>query len=223
MLRGAGRDPAGNALDSLQDELLQVPSGAVGRQHGQVMEMDHSLLMQLRDLIVIDLIQPVVGGHRAGIGKNQSAQRILDSRVLLHPPVKAVQISMHQLGIIQHAGSRFADAPALAAVQDIGLRDAEESGLGKHLLHSVLNRFDINQVLLCAHQGVDIHEHLVHDIFRRHRRSGRLERLLHRGLNLISVKRNNRPVPLSHLQHVSFILILSVRNGSRPEAGHLTP
>ena len=199
MLRGARRDPAGYALDSLADQLLQVPARAVRSQHRQIVKMDRSLLVQLRDLCVIDLIQPVIRGNRSGVGKNQSAQRILYRRILLHPPVKAVQISMHQLGIIQHARSRLTDALALAAVQDISLGHTEKPGLGKHLLHGILNRLDVDDIVLGAHQSVNIHEHLVHDILCRHRRSGCLERLLHCGLNLIPVERHDRPVSLSDL------------------------
>ena len=125
MLRGAGGDPSGDALDSLANELLEVPACAVGCQHGQVVEMDRGLLVELRDLIVIDLIQPVVRGDRSGVGEDQSAQRILDGGVLLHSPVEPVEVAVYQLGIVEHACRRLTDALALAAVQDVRLGDAE--------------------------------------------------------------------------------------------------
>ena len=201
MLRGAGSDPAGHAFDSLADELLQVPAGAIRCQHGQIMDVDRRLFVQLGNLVVIDLVQPVIRGHRTGVGKDQSSQRVLDCRVLLDSPVKAVQIPVHQLGIIQHARSRLTDTPPLIPVQDIRLGHTEIPGLRQHLLHRVLDRLNVNNILLGAHQSIDVHEHLVHDILAWHRRSRRLERLLHCGLDLVPVKRNDRSVPLSNLQH----------------------
>ena len=67
MLCGGGGDLSGNAAQTLLDELLQRPSGAVAGQHREVVEVDVRISMRCGYLLVVDLAQPVVGGDGAGV------------------------------------------------------------------------------------------------------------------------------------------------------------
>ena len=56
-----------NTTKSLSDQLLQGPACTVTGQHGQIVDMDIRISVCLRDLIVIDLRQPVIGSNCSGV------------------------------------------------------------------------------------------------------------------------------------------------------------
>ena len=67
MLGRCGSDLAFNTTKALTDQLFQGPSCTVSGQHGQIVDMDIRISVCLRNLIVIDLRQPVIGSNCSGV------------------------------------------------------------------------------------------------------------------------------------------------------------
>jgi len=132
-------DLARNASESFLDQLLQRPPGAIAGKHGKIMNMNIRVAVRVCDFLVIDFTQPVVGGDCAGVGKNQTADRIGNGGILLDPPVQRLQITVNQLFIVQGCRGNVADILPLFPVKDICFRDIRITGIGKHALHTVLN------------------------------------------------------------------------------------
>ena len=77
--------------------------------------------MRLRDLRVVNFAQPVVCRDGAGVGQNQTADRIGDRGVFLHAPVVDPQIVVYQLLVIEQRTSDVAQLFSLLAVENIRL------------------------------------------------------------------------------------------------------
>ena len=156
MLGGSGGDPAGNAAQTFLDQLLQTPACAVTGQHGQIVQMDEALAVGLRDLIVIDLSQPVVGCDGAGVGQDQAADTQSHCGVLFDTPVfLCADITVDQLLVVQQGLLGLADLLVLAAVEDVALGCPGISGLHQRALDAVLDLLDFRHlvsVLAAAHQ-----------------------------------------------------------------------
>ena len=147
MSRRSGRDLAGDAAQALLNQLLQGPSRAVSGQHGQIMNMNIGVSVRLRDLLVIDLGQPVVRRNRAGIGQDQSAHGISHRGILLHAPVLHLHVAVHHIPVIQNRGFHRAHFLSLLAVQNVGLRSLLIARLSQHTLHAVLNILHMDRTL----------------------------------------------------------------------------
>ena len=104
--------------------------------------MDRGAAVRLRDLVVIDFAQPVVGCDGAGIGQDQSAHGIGHRGIFLYTPVVDAQIVIHQVFIVQEGGIDITDFLALFPVQNIGLGHVSVSRFGKYLFHAVLDAFN---------------------------------------------------------------------------------
>jgi len=141
-------DLPGNAAQALLDELLERPAGAVAREHAQVMQMDVRVAVGVRDLLVIDLAEPVVGRDGAGIGQDQPAHGVGDRAVLLDPPVRHVDVAVDDVAVVQIGGLHQAQFFPLLAVEDVGLGHVGIPGPGQHAFDAVLNVFDGDQAVL---------------------------------------------------------------------------
>ena len=64
------------------------------------MKVDVRIPVGLRNLGIIDLRQPVIGRHRAGIAENQAAYRVGDGRILLYSPVLHLHVAVYYVLII---------------------------------------------------------------------------------------------------------------------------
>jgi len=98
--------------------------------------------MRLRDLRIVNFAQPVIRRDRAGVGQNQTANRIGDCGVFLHAPVVDPQIVVYQLLIIEQGASDVAQLFPLLAVENVGLCHIRIARFAQNALDAVLNIFD---------------------------------------------------------------------------------
>ena len=215
---GGGVDLPGNA-QSLLDQLLQTPAGAVAGEHTQIMEMDIAAAVSLGDLGVIDLAEPVVGGDGAGVGQDKTAYGVGDGGVLLHPPVVDLQIIVHQVLVVKKCGVQIADLLPLLAVEDVGLRHIGVAGLAEHIFHAVLNvlhgDLPVGDLVLIV--GGDLQSQQVDDIGIVLLLSG-LEGLGNGHADLGDVKAGDLAVSLHNLIHV--FSLLSQNDGTKACSFH---
>ena len=199
--RGGGDLPR-DAPQPLLDELLQRPAGAVAGEHGQVVDMDVGIAVGVGHLLVVDLAEPVVGGDGAGVGQDESAHRVGDGGVLLHPPVVDLEVVVHQLLVVEQGGVHIAHLLPLLAVEDVGLGHIGVARLGQHLLHAVLDVLHRDAAVpdLGLEVGGDPQsQHVDHAgmilLFQRLKGFG------NGGADLADLKLGGGAVPLGHLIH----------------------
>ena len=101
--------------------------------------MQIRLCVRLGDLVVIDLGEPVVCCDGAGVGKDKSADRIGNGRVLLDAPVGSLDIGVNELFVVKHGGLHIAELFALTAVKDVRLCNILVASLSQDRLNAVLN------------------------------------------------------------------------------------
>ena len=200
---GGGVDLAGDA-EAFGDQLLQAPARAVARQHAQVVQVQVAVAVGIRDLLVIDLAQPVVGRDRAGVGEDQTADGIGDGGVFLHAPVRDVQVLVDRLLVVEISVLEIAHFLALLAVENIGLAHRFVARAGQHRFRAVLNILHRDQAVpdlrleIRRHlQGQKI-DHALGVIGVRG-----LKRLLDGGYNLADIETDDLSVPLDYVIHVS--------------------
>ena len=156
MLGRCGGDPSGYAAQAFLDQLFEAPARAVAGQHGQIMQMDKAFAVRLRDLIIIDLGQPVVGSDRTGVGQDQTADTQGNGGVFLDTPVfLRADIAVHQLLVVQKGLLCVAHLLVLAAVKDIALGCFGIACLHQRTLDAVLDFFHLGhfiRFLTSAHQ-----------------------------------------------------------------------
>jgi len=197
-------DLAGHAAESLLNELLETPARAVARQHRQVVQMQIRIAVGVRDLLVVDLGQPVVGRDRAGVRQNEAAHGVGDGRVLLDAPVVHVDVIVHKLLIVQDRGLHVADLLALLAVEDVALGHVCIAGLAQNVLDAVLDLLDAHAVVLHLGGVVrgDLETQKVDDVAVVGRRL-RVERLRDGRADLGELKIHNFSVSFYDLVHGS--------------------
>ena len=139
VLGGGGGDLAGHAAETLLDQLLQAPAGAVAGEHGHVVDVEVAVAVGVGDFVVIDLGQPVVGSDGAGVGEDQAAHGVGDGGVLLDAPVHDLEVLIHHGLVVQHGLGHVAELLPLAAVEDVGLGHVLVAGAAQHSLHGVLD------------------------------------------------------------------------------------
>ncbi len=154
---GRGSNLAGDAPQPFLDQLLQRPSRAVTRKHGQVMNVNIRIAVGLCNLVIVDLGQPVVGRHRTGIAQDQTAHGIRHRGILLHAPVLHLHIAVDHILVVQDRGLHGPHFLPLLTVQDISLGHFFITGLSQYLFHTVLNIFHIDRAVL--HLGLKVRRH----------------------------------------------------------------
>ena len=132
---------AGNAAEALLDELLEAPARAVAGEHGEVVQVEVGVLVGVRDLVVVDLAEPVVRGDGAGVRENQAADGVVHRAVFLDAPVAGVEVGVHDVLVVEVGGAHVAQLLALAAVEDVGLGDVLIAAAAQHGLNAVLYIF----------------------------------------------------------------------------------
>ena len=148
MLGGCRGDLAGHTAQSLLDQLLERPPGAIAGQHGEVVQMDVRVPVRIGDLLVVNLAQPVVGGNGAGVGQDQTADRIGHGGILLDAPVIDLEVVVHNLLVVQQRIAHIAHTLTLLTIQDICLGDLVIARLNQDRLHAVLNILHRHPILL---------------------------------------------------------------------------
>ena len=139
MLGGSGSNFSGNAAEPLLDQLTQRPACTVTGKHGHIMDMHITVFMGICDLIVINFAQPIVCGDCAGVGKNQTADRIGDGRVFLDAPILHLDIAVNQLFIVQNGGFHVTELLALTTIENVGLCHIVIACTAQNRFHTVLN------------------------------------------------------------------------------------
>ena len=84
--RGRG-DRAAHAVETLLDEALEGPAGAVSGEHVEVVDVVVALAVRGADLGRVDVFEPVVGDDLARRVQDQATERISLVRVGVHPPI----------------------------------------------------------------------------------------------------------------------------------------
>ena len=142
MLGGRGGYLARNAAQTLFDELTERPARAVTGEHRKIVKMYVRPAVRVRYLLVVNFAEPVVGGYRAGVGKDKSAHRISDGAVLLHAPVVDLEVVVDDLLIVEERAFDVTRLFALLSVKNVRLRDVGVTRLYEHRFHAVLNVLD---------------------------------------------------------------------------------
>ena len=201
MARRGGVDLARNA-ETLLDELLETPAGAVAGEHAQIVQMQIAVAVGVGDLLVVHLAQPVVRGDRAGVGKNETADGVGDGGVFLHAPVVDLEIVIDGFLVVEHRVAHGAEIFVLLAVENIRLGDVFVAAAGEDALDAVLNILNVDELVLDLrleirrdHNGEKIDHALVIIGF------GRVKRLLHRVGDLADLKVNDSAVALHNPVH----------------------
>ena len=136
-----------NTAQSFLNQLFQRPAGAVACQHRQIMNMQKSIAMGIGNLLIINFRQPVIGRNGSAIAQDQPTYRIGYCRVFFYPPVGHIQITIHQILIVQNSGLHIANFFPLLAIQNIGFGNICIACLNQHSLHTVLNILHLNPVI----------------------------------------------------------------------------
>ena len=145
--RGRG-DLARYAAQTFLNQLLEAPAGTVAGEHGQIVQVQRGAAVRLGNLLVVDLREPVVGGDRAGVAQNQTADRVGHGGVFLHAPVVDLKIIVHNVLVVDQRAADVAYLFALLAVKDVRLGDVCVACGRKDVLHAVLNVFHGNKAVL---------------------------------------------------------------------------
>ena len=141
--RRAG-DFARHAAQTFHNKLFQGPTGTITREHAEVVDMDIRVAMSLFDFFVVDFGKPVVGGDRAAVGKDKSADGIGNGGVLLHTPVVDFKIVADRGLVVKHGGGHVAHFFVILTIQNVRFRNVHVAGLNEHHFDAVLHVFDGN-------------------------------------------------------------------------------
>ena len=166
--------------------------------------MEVAVSVRVRDLLVVDLAEPVVGRDGAGVGQDQSADGVGHRRVLLDAPVEHVDIAVNGLFVIEIGGLHVAELLSLLAVEDVGLGDLLVARPGEHRLDAVLDIFDGDQPVLYLRNEVrcDLECQKVYDALVILRVCG-IEGLADRVSDLRDVEIDGLPVTFCYSVHFS--------------------
>ncbi len=191
-----------DAAETLLDQLLQAPAGAVAGEHGHIVDVEVAVPVGVGDLVVVDLAEPVVGGDGAGVGEDQAAHGVGDGGVLLDPPVHDLQVLVHHGLVVQHGLGDVAELFPLTAVEDVGLRHVLVAGPAQDCFHGVLNVLhgDLVVLDLALEVGGDLEGKEVDGVVVVVLLLG-VERLLDGGGNLGNVEINDLVISLYDLVH----------------------
>ena len=147
MSSGGRRDLAGNAAQTLGDQLTQRPACAVAGEHGKVVNVNVSVAVSVGDLVVIHLAEPIVSGDRARVGQDQTADGISNGRVFLNSPVSLFQIVVNYVLVVKNGVAHISQLFTVAAVQNVCLCNVAVACLAEHGLNAVLNVLNGDQTV----------------------------------------------------------------------------
>ena len=87
MLRRGGGNRVGHASESLFDELTERPSGAVSREHVEVVDVDVTVPVRLPRFGGEYLVKPIVGYGLAGGVEDQATEGKILVSVSVNAPI----------------------------------------------------------------------------------------------------------------------------------------
>ena len=112
------------------------------------MQMEFAGAVSVRNFVVVNFTEPIVGSYCAAVGKNKSAHGIGDGGILLNAPIGDVQVFVNRVTIVEKSVFHVAQLFALASIENICLCDICIAGLNENGLNTVLNVFDIHKFIL---------------------------------------------------------------------------
>ena len=145
VLRRAGLDLAGHAVQALVQQLAQRPAGAVAGEHVEVVDVDVAFAVRAPDLRRVDVGQPVVGDDLARDVEDQAAQRIALVGVGVDAPVLLLEVFVDRRGDVDQRLAIGAQPRVAVAVDDVGARGVEVAGGRERLLDGVLHLLDVGR------------------------------------------------------------------------------
>ena len=91
----------------------------------------------VRDLLIVDFAEPVIGCARAGVRENQPADGVCDSLVLHDAPVGDIQITVHELFVVGNRRAHFPRLLTVPAAENAGFFYRRISRPPEHRLNAV--------------------------------------------------------------------------------------
>ena len=144
---GARFDLAGHAAEAAQQQLLEVPAGAVGAEEPEVVQVQISREVGVADLVGVDLMQPVLLGERLADVVVHARDRLLGVGVFLDAPVAVAHILGEHVDRRADEGVCLARAAALLPVEDVRLGGLGVAVFDEHLLDEVLHLFHLGRAV----------------------------------------------------------------------------
>ena len=106
-------------LESVFQQVLQVPSHAVDREQAQIVDVQVAILVGIADIRRIDPVEPVLGRDIRGDVVVEPLQGIAHVAVLFDFPIQALDVVFDQVHV--GLGGDAADLGMLFAIEDVGL------------------------------------------------------------------------------------------------------
>ncbi len=148
-----------HALESLDQEILEVPTATVGGEQAEIMDMEIGVNMSGADILRIHLVEPITSRDRRGDIVVEPLDRETHVAVLFESPVGAAKIIFHQF-VIRNGGVDIAHLAMLIAVQDISLGFLDQLILDQDLLNYILDLLDRRNTARMK-LLIQAHDHLI--------------------------------------------------------------
>ena len=136
---GGGGYLTNDTAKTFLNELLERPTSAVSCEHREVVNVNVSISVSIRDLLVIYLGEPVVSRDSAGVAEYQSAYRVGNGGVFLNSPVYILDVAVDQLLVVKNSGFHITELFSLLTVENISLCHVGVARLNEDCLNAVLN------------------------------------------------------------------------------------
>ena len=141
MLCRLGRYLSFDPAQTFRDKLAKGPASAIAGKHGKIMDVDFTASVRLRDLVGINIIEPVICRYGAAIVQYEAAKRIAYVGVFVDTPVRLLEIAVHGVDDVEQNVFGASRPSSLLAVQDKGLRDTRMTALDERFFNDILDLF----------------------------------------------------------------------------------
>ncbi len=131
-------------------QILQIPTAAIHREHAQVVQVKITLCMRLLDFGRVNVAQPVPRGDRGCQVEIQPLQRVIHVAVFADAPIADFQIIADELLTIQQDPLPLACFGAFFTVQDERFGYPGIARLDQHFFDNVLNLFHLGRMRIAV-------------------------------------------------------------------------
>ena len=126
---------------SAQQQVLQIPTYAIGAQQTQIMQVKIAFGVHAFYFFGVNFVQPVNFADFRGYIIVQPLQRVTHIAVFIYLPVYLLQVLVHQVHV--KLGRNLTDACMLVAVQNISFGRFVVIGGQQYVFHNVLHVFHV--------------------------------------------------------------------------------